>query len=90
MRVLVIPRIAAVITVLTAMILVGGVLVTESAGHRLALLALFPVVILSFAAERLQEIPLHVVAERLQWRDVDDLRTILERTRTGTAEQAIE
>jgi alpha-L-glutamate ligase-like protein len=55
MRVLVIPRIAAVITVLTAMILVGGVLVTESAGHRLALLALFPVVILSFAAERLQE-----------------------------------
>ena len=40
---------------LTAMILVGGVLVSESAGHRLALLALFPVVILSFAAERLQE-----------------------------------
>ncbi len=55
MRVLVVPRIAAVITVLTALILVGGVLVTESAGHRLALLALFPVVILSFAAERLQE-----------------------------------
>lgn len=55
MRVLVVPRIAAVITVLTALILVGGMLVTESTGHRLALLALFPVVILSFAAERLQE-----------------------------------
>lgn len=55
MRVLVVPRIAAVITVLTALILAGGVLLTESAGHRLALLALFPVVILSFAAERLQE-----------------------------------
>ncbi len=55
MRVLVVPRIAAVITVLTVLILGVGVLVTENAGHRLALLALFPVVILSFAAERLQE-----------------------------------
>ena len=55
MRVLIIPRIAAVITVLTVLILTGGVLVGESASHRLALLALFPVVILSFAAERLQE-----------------------------------
>ena len=55
MRVLVVPRIAAVITVLTTLILIGGVLVTENASHRLALLALFPVVILSFAAERLQE-----------------------------------
>ncbi len=55
MRVLLVPRIAAVITVLTALILAGGVLAGESAGHRLALLALFPVVILSFAAERLQE-----------------------------------
>jgi alpha-L-glutamate ligase-like protein len=55
MRVLVIPRIAAVITVLTTLILAGGVLLTESASHRLALLALFPVVILSFAAERLQQ-----------------------------------
>ncbi|MFZ2507372.1 MAG: 7TM domain-containing protein, partial [Steroidobacteraceae bacterium] len=55
MRVLIVPRIAAVITVLTALILVGGVLVTDSAGQQLALLALFPVVILSFAAERLQE-----------------------------------
>ncbi|MGQ0428445.1 MAG: sugar-transfer associated ATP-grasp domain-containing protein [Gammaproteobacteria bacterium] len=59
MRVLIVPRIAAVITVLTALILAGGVLVTESAGHRLALLALFPVVILSFAAERLQEMMEH-------------------------------
>lgn len=55
MRVLIVPRIAAVITVLTVLILTGGVLMAESASHRLALLALFPVVILSFAAERLQE-----------------------------------
>jgi alpha-L-glutamate ligase-like protein len=54
-RVLVVPRIAAVITLLTLLILLGGVLITENAGKRLALLALFPVVILSFAAERLQE-----------------------------------
>ncbi len=55
MRVLVVPRVAAVITVLTVLILTVGVLVTEDASHRLALLALFPVVILSFVAERLQE-----------------------------------
>jgi len=55
MRVLIVPRIAAVITVLTALILAGGMLVTDSIGQQLALLALFPVVILSFAAERLQE-----------------------------------
>lgn len=55
MRVLVIPRIAAVITVLTLLVLAGGTLLTEGVSHRLALLALFPVVILSFAAERLQE-----------------------------------
>lgn len=55
MRVLIVPRVAAVITVLTAVILVGGVVVAESASHRFALLALFPVVILSFAAERLQQ-----------------------------------
>jgi len=59
MRVLVVPRIAAVITVLTVLILTGGVLVAESASHRFALLALFPVVILSFAAERLQEMAEH-------------------------------
>lgn len=55
MRVLVVPRIAAVITVLTLLILAGGALVAESMSQRVALLALFPVVILSFAAERLQQ-----------------------------------
>lgn len=55
MRVLVVPRIAAVITVLTLLILAGGALVAESMSQRIALLALFPVVILSFAAERLQQ-----------------------------------
>lgn len=55
MRVLAVARIAAVITVLTALILAGGVLVADSASHRIALLALFPVVILSFAAERLEQ-----------------------------------
>jgi alpha-L-glutamate ligase-like protein len=68
-RVLVVPRIAAVITVLTLLILAGGLLITESAGNRLALLALFPVVILSFAAERLQE-----MAERKDTAEL--LRTI--------------
>lgn len=54
MRVLVVPRIAAVITLLTLLILAGGALVAENMSQRIALLALFPVVILSFAAERLQ------------------------------------
>jgi alpha-L-glutamate ligase-like protein len=71
MRVLIVPRIAAVITVLTLLILAGGTLLTEGAGHRLALLALFPVVILSFAAERLQEMMerkgLHELLRTIAW-----------------------
>ena len=59
MRVLVVPRIGAVITVLTLLILAGGALVAENMSHRVALLALFPVVILSFAAERLQQMAEH-------------------------------
>ena len=67
MRVLVVPRIAAVITVLTTLILLGGVLLSESASHRLALLALFPVVILSFAAERLQQMMEQSRVGELAW-----------------------
>lgn len=59
MRVLVVPRIGAVITVLTVLILLAGALVAESMRSRVALLALFPVVILSFAAERLQQMTEH-------------------------------
>lgn len=59
MRVLVVPRIGAVITVLTLLILAGGAVVAENMSHRVALLALFPVVILSFAAERLQQMAEH-------------------------------
>lgn len=55
MRMLVVPRISAVITLLTLLILVVGTAVAEGAGHRVALLSLFPVIILSFAAERLQQ-----------------------------------
>lgn len=69
MRVLVVPRIGAVITVLTGLILIGGALVAESMSHTIVLLALFPVVILSFAAERLQQ-----MAERSRFGEL--VRTI--------------
>lgn len=71
MRVLLVPRIASVITVLTSLILIGGAVVAESVSHRLALLALFPVVILSFAAERLQQMaersPLRDLVQTIAW-----------------------
>lgn len=74
MRVLVVPRIGAVITVLTVLILTGGALVAENISQRVALLALFPVVILSFAAERLQQMAeqsrLSELARTLFWTTV--------------------
>lgn len=59
MRVLVIPRVAAVMTLITGAIVLGGALLADLVSQRVAFLALFPVVILSFAAERLQHMAEH-------------------------------
>ncbi len=59
MRVLMIPRVAAVMTLITGLIVVSGVVLADLVSHRVAFMALFPVVILSFAAERLQQMVEH-------------------------------
>ncbi len=56
MRLLLIPRLAVVMTLFTVVIVAGGLFLVDTVATRVALLALFPVVILSFAAERLHQL----------------------------------
>lgn len=63
-RVLQIPKLAALITVITGLIIVASVAGARNLDPGFALLIMFPVVILSFAAERL-----HEITESGNWRE---------------------
>lgn len=63
-RLLQIPKLAALITVITGLIIVVAVAGARTLDPGIALLIVFPVVILSFAAERL-----HEITENANWRE---------------------